>query len=114
METRTFEREGHVRLALATSDLVLEGRSFEGFPLLLDYDGWPLEPAQAFLWHVLVNRGGVESKLTWEAYGRRLYDFFLTPSPHCAKAQALKGSHCCMSETGWGIRMCRRRRSICI
>jgi len=76
METRTFEREGHVRLALATSDLVLEGRSFEGFPLLLDYDGWPLEPAQAFLWHVLVNRGGVESKLTWEAYGRRLYDFF--------------------------------------
>ena len=32
METRTFEREGHVRLALATSDLVLEGRSFEGFP----------------------------------------------------------------------------------
>lgn len=76
METRTFEREGHVRLALATSDLVLEGRSFEGFPLLLDHDGWPLEPAQAFLWHALVNSGGIESKLTWEDYGRRLYDFF--------------------------------------
>ncbi len=60
METRTFEREGHVRLALATSDLVLEGRSFEGFPLLLDYDGWPLEPAQAFLWHVLVNEVVIE------------------------------------------------------
>lgn len=63
-------------LVLATADLVVEGRSFAGFPLLLNRDGWPLEPAQSFLWHALIVHGSVESKLTWEAYGRRLYDYF--------------------------------------
>ena len=61
-----------MRLVLATADLMVEGRSFEGFPLLLADDGWPLEPAQSFLWHALVTQGSIESKLTWEAYGRRL------------------------------------------
>ena len=61
---------------MATADLVVEGRSFAGFPLLLDNDGWPFEPAQSFLWHTLITNGGIESKLTWEAYGRRLYDYF--------------------------------------
>jgi integrase/recombinase XerD len=65
-----------MRLVLATAELVVEGRSFEGFPLLLNNDGWPLEPAQSFLWHTLVVNGSIESKLTWEAYGRRLYDYF--------------------------------------
>lgn len=65
-----------MRLVMATTDFTVEGRSFAGFPLLLDNDGWPLEPAQSFLWHALVTHGGVESKLTWEAYGRRLYDYF--------------------------------------
>jgi len=35
-----------------------------------------MEPAQSFLWHTLITHGGVESTLTWEAYGRRLYDYF--------------------------------------
>lgn len=61
---------------MATADLVVEGRSFAGFPLLLDNDGWPFEPAQSFLWHALITHGCVESKLTREAYGRRLYDYF--------------------------------------
>ena len=61
---------------MATADLTVEGRSFAGFPLLLNNDGWPLEPAQSFLWHALVTHGSIESKLTWEAYGRRLYDYF--------------------------------------
>lgn len=65
-----------MRLVLATEDLVVEGRSLAGFPLLIGDDGWPLEPAQSFLWDALTQAGGVESKLTWEAYGRRLYDFF--------------------------------------
>ena len=66
-----------MRLVLATADLMVEGRSFEGFPLLLADDGWPLEPAQSFLWHALVTQGSIESKLTWEAYGRRLYDYLV-------------------------------------
>lgn len=61
---------------MATADLIVEGRSFAGLPLLLDNDGWPLEPAQSFLWSTLITNGSVESKLTWEAYGRRLYDYF--------------------------------------
>jgi integrase len=61
---------------MATDDMVVEGRSFMGFPLLIDNDGWPLEPAQSFLWHTLVESGRIESRLTWETYGRRLYDYF--------------------------------------
>ncbi len=61
---------------MATSDFLIAGRSFAGFPLLLNEDGWPMEPAHSFLWQALITHGGVESKLTWEAYGRRLYDYF--------------------------------------
>lgn len=52
---------------MATADFMVEGRSFAGFPLLLNSDGWPLKPAQSFLWNSLVTNGSIESKLTWEA-----------------------------------------------
>ncbi|VVP03831.1 tyrosine-type recombinase/integrase [Pseudomonas fluorescens] len=65
-----------MRLVFATKDLSLLGRSFEGFPLLIGADGWPVEPVQSFLWYVLVESGEALSTLTWEAYGRRLYDYF--------------------------------------
>ncbi|WP_335726898.1 site-specific integrase, partial [Pseudomonas sp. HMSC75E02] len=65
-----------MRLVLATKDLTVAGRSFEGFPLLVGSDGWPVEPAQSFLWHILVESGEALSVLTWEAYGRRLFDYF--------------------------------------
>lgn len=65
-----------MRLVFATNDLTLLGRSFEGFPLLIGADGWPVEPAQSFLWHVLVESAESFSILTWEAYGRRLFDYF--------------------------------------
>lgn len=65
-----------MRLVFATKDLTLAGRSFEGLPLLIGADGWPVEPAQTFLWHTLVGSGESLSLLTWEAYGRRMYDYF--------------------------------------
>lgn len=65
-----------MRLIFATPDFTIAGRSFAGFPLLVDDEGWPLEPAQTFLWETLTQGGSVESPLTWEAYGRWLYDFF--------------------------------------
>lgn len=65
-----------MRLVMATPDFTVAGRSFAGFPLLLSDDGWPMEPAHSFLWQALITHGGVESTLTWEAYGRRLYDYF--------------------------------------
>ena len=48
------KREGCMRLVMATADFLVAGRSFAGFPLLLDDDGWPMEPAQSFLWHTLI------------------------------------------------------------
>lgn len=59
-----------MRLVFATKDLALAGRSFEGFPLLIGSEGWPVEPAQSFLWHTLIESGEALSDLTWEAYGR--------------------------------------------
>jgi len=65
-----------MRLVFATEDLTLAGRSFVGFPLLVGSDGWPVEPAQSFLWHILIEVGEALSISTWEAYGRRLFDYF--------------------------------------
>ncbi len=65
-----------MRLLFSTSDLVIGGRSVEGFPLLIDDECAPLQPAQNFLLHALLDSGSARSKLTWEAVGRRLYDYF--------------------------------------
>lgn len=46
-----------MRLVFATKDLTLAGRSFEGFPLLIGSDGWPVQLAQSFLWHTLIESG---------------------------------------------------------
>src|ERR1700722_105528 len=64
-----------MRIALATEKLVVQGRSFAGFPLLIEA-GKPVEPAQSFLWELLTHSGRRQSKLTWEKYGRALFDFF--------------------------------------
>lgn len=65
-----------MRLIFATDDLALLGRSFAGFPLLLNDDCTPMEPAQTYLWHLLGKPGRIGSKKTWKKYGRDLYDFF--------------------------------------
>jgi site-specific recombinase XerD len=63
-------------LVLADSGLVVQGRAYEGFPLLIGQDGKAVEPAQAFLWDELAANGRAQSRLTWAKYGRDLYDFF--------------------------------------
>jgi integrase/recombinase XerD len=65
-----------VRLLLATRDLVVAGRSFEGFPIVLDDNCTPLEPVHSFLWSTLVEGGSLTTRATWEAYGRWIYDYF--------------------------------------
>ncbi len=65
-----------MRLVLADSGLVVQGRVYEGFPLLIGKDGHAVEPAQAFLWNELAANGRAQSKLTWAKYGRDLYDYF--------------------------------------
>jgi site-specific recombinase XerD len=65
-----------VRLLFSTDDLEIGGRRIPGFPLLIDDECYPLQPAQDFLFHFLLERGTANSPLTWEATGRRLYDYF--------------------------------------
>lgn len=65
-----------MRLVLADEHLVVQGRSFAGFPLLVNADGTALEPAQTFLWEALTTSGRARSPLTWAKYGRDLYDYF--------------------------------------
>ena len=68
--------ECSLRLVLADKNLVVQGRCFEGFPLLINDDGDELQPAQGWLWDVLGKSGRISSLLTWESYGRAMYDFF--------------------------------------
>lgn len=65
-----------MRLVLADARLVVQGRAYEGFPLLIGADGQAVEPAQTFLWDELAANGRAQSKLTWAKYGRDLYDYF--------------------------------------
>lgn len=63
-----------MKLVFANERLMVQGRSFPGFPLLIS-SGKPVEPAQTFLWEHLALSGRRRSPLTWEKYGRSLYDF---------------------------------------
>nr|WP_229421252.1 site-specific integrase [Telluria antibiotica] len=63
-------------MVLANEKLVVSGRTYEGFPLLLDDKSDAIQPAQRFLWELLLSPGKRNSKDTWAAYGRSLYDYF--------------------------------------
>ena len=65
-----------MRFVLADENLVVAGRCYEGFPLLINDDGDAIQPAQTWLWDVLGKSGRISSEQTWEAYGRAIYDFF--------------------------------------
>jgi len=65
-----------MRYLLANEKLVVAGRAWKGFPLLLNTGGHPMEPAQSFLWDLIASNGRVSSPKSWESYGWALYDFF--------------------------------------
>ncbi len=65
-----------MRLVLADTNLVVQGRPYPGFPLLIGRDGSAVEPAQSFLWDELAANGRAQSPLTWAKHGRDLYDYF--------------------------------------
>lgn len=65
-----------MKYVLADKNLVVAGRCFEGFPLLIGMDGRRMTPAQDFLWEVLGHNGRIASLNTWDVYGRAMYDFF--------------------------------------
>jgi site-specific recombinase XerD len=65
-----------MRFVLADKNLVVAERVYEGFPLLIGDDGYAIQPAQEFLWHLITRSGRIASKKTWDTYGRSIYDFF--------------------------------------
>lgn len=66
-----------MRLLFATKEFTLNGRGLSGFPLLVT-DAGEIEPAfHGFMVKLLLEDLGVQSRLTWEAYGRRLCDYFM-------------------------------------
>lgn len=65
-----------MRFVLADDNLVVAGRTYKGFPLLVGDDGASIQPAQDWLWDLLATAGRISSKRTWENYGRAIYDFF--------------------------------------
>ena len=63
-----------MRLVFSTAEFVYSGRLCPGFPIVLGADMRPLEPYHGFLKDRLLDHS-VLSKETWEAYGRRIWDF---------------------------------------
>jgi integrase/recombinase XerD len=64
-----------VRYVRATEDFMFAGRQRPGFPLLLDGSMEPAQPFHDYLLYRLLERGKALDDKTWEAYGRRLWDF---------------------------------------
>ncbi|UVJ44858.1 tyrosine-type recombinase/integrase [Pseudomonas sp. LS1212] len=64
-----------MELVWATEDLVIAGRPYTGFPILLWDTMQSCVPANDFLRHYLL-RGTIGSTKSWPSTGRALYDFF--------------------------------------
>lgn len=64
-----------MELVWATEDLVIAGRPYTGFPILLWDTMESCVPANDFLRHYLL-RGAIGSTKSWPSTGRALYDFF--------------------------------------
>ncbi|MFM7531540.1 MAG: tyrosine-type recombinase/integrase [Rubrivivax sp.] len=64
-----------MRFVRATEDFVYGGRPRPGFPLLLGGSMECAQPFHDYLLHRLLDSGKALDIKTWEAYGRRLWDF---------------------------------------
>lgn len=64
-----------MRFVRATEDFVYGGRPRTGFPLLLSRSMESAQPFHDYLLHRLLDSGKALDIKTWEAYGRRLWDF---------------------------------------
>jgi len=64
-----------MRLLFSTASFSYAGRSRPGFPIIVGDDMRLVQPMQDFLVWLLLDRGKALSHLTWEDYGRRMWDF---------------------------------------
>ncbi len=65
-----------MRFVLSSETFQLNGLAYPGFPILFDDDMRIVEPAHLFLVDTCIRSGRVNSRHSWERYGRDLYDFF--------------------------------------
>lgn len=63
-------------LFFSTSKFKLNGQTYTGFPILISEEGKVVGEALDFCITYLIKRGRVESKKSWETYGKALYQFF--------------------------------------
>jgi integrase/recombinase XerD len=64
-----------LRLVFTTEEYIFAGRSRPGFPVILGDDMAPAQPFHDYLHDYLLGRGKSLDVKTWEAYGRRIWDF---------------------------------------
>jgi integrase/recombinase XerD len=64
-----------MKLLFTTAAFVFGGRARPGFPLILTDHMEPAQPFSTYLRHRLLEQGKALDVKTWEAYGRRLWDF---------------------------------------
>lgn len=64
-----------MRLVFTTDEFIYARRARPGFPLLLGADMRPIEPFQSYLQYRLLGAGKALDLKSWEAYGRRLWDY---------------------------------------
>lgn len=65
-----------MNLFLSTNKFKLNGLSYTGFPILISEEGKVVQEAMDFCIAHLIKRGRIESKKSWETYGKALYQFF--------------------------------------
>ncbi|MNO62003.1 Tyrosine recombinase XerC [compost metagenome] len=65
-----------MELIWSTEDLVITGRPYPGFPILLWDSMGSCVPANQFIRHYLLLRGAIRSRKSWPSIGRAMYDFF--------------------------------------
>ena len=63
-------------LFFSTSKFKLNGQSYTGFPILISEEGKVVGQALDFCIAYLIKRGRIESKKSWETYGKAIYQFF--------------------------------------
>ena len=61
---------------LATSEFEIRGHCYEGFPILLKANHDVFVEGMEFLVHHCLKRGSVQSRRSWETFGRDLCDYF--------------------------------------
>lgn len=78
-------------LVWATDEFRLLGKSYPGFPILVDREMYGVDSANKFLRHHLLERGRVGSRKSWRTYGQHIYDFFSFLESHGLSWRPLPG-----------------------